>query len=135
MQGIKNFRSHSIGLLVLLAIQYTLGMLVNLYVKFPPDVTTNQQWDFARDQWLLMAHIGLGMLILIGSIALWVMAIRAKDRVWKIASGLAFGSILLAIITGSEFISMQKEPYSFAMSLFFITAIASLSWGIYRSKS
>src|SRR6476646_1189324 len=117
-------------LLAFLACQYILGMLANLFIAFPEGNNDWQQWEFAKTQLLLMAHIVLGMLLLIGSIALYIRAFRAKDRTWKIASGIGLGSILLAIISGSEFISSQQEYYSLVMSVLFIVAVGAFGWGL-----
>ena len=110
-------------------------MITNLFVQFPEGVTGQSQWDFARTQLILVSHIILGLLLLVGSIVMYVRAIRAKDRNWNIAAGVGFGSILLAIISGSQFISLQKDYYSLLMSLFFVTAIGAYGWGIYKSKA
>jgi len=67
-------------------------------------------------------------------VVLLVRAIRLYDESWKISAGVGLGSILLAIMSGSEFISTQAELYSFAMSLLFVVAVVALCWGIYKTK-
>jgi heme A synthase len=135
MKASQKLRGHAIGLLGLLAVQYVLGMLSNLFVSFPEHNSDWQQWEYAKQQLLVMSHIVVGMLLLVGTIVLLVRAIQTHDKAWKISAGLGFGSILLAIISGSEFISSQSDSYSLVMSLFFLTAVMSLGWGIYKTKS
>lgn len=125
---------HGIGLMGGLVVQYILGMLTNLYVSFPENGTVNQNWEFTRGQWLVLAHILIGLLLIFGTASLYVRAIRAKDRTWKIAGGIAAGSVILAFVSGEEFVSNQSDVYSFAMSLFFILALGSIAWGVYKTK-
>lgn len=120
-------------MLALLACQYILGMLTNFFVPFP-EGPADQQWQFASTQLLPMAHIVLGLALLVGALVLLVKAIRLKDRVWKIASSVGLGAILLAVEAGSEFVTTQEEGYSFAMSILFIVAVAAYGWGVYKSK-
>src|SRR4051812_42260322 len=121
----RKLRGHAFGMVGLLIAQYVLGMLANLYVQFPENQTEWQMWDFAKTQPLILTHIALGMLLLFGTLVLVIRAINAKNRPWRIASGLAFGSIVLAIVSGSEFITTQNDWLSLAMSLFFIVALVS----------
>jgi len=114
--------------------EYLLGMLTNLLVSSPEGGADWQQWEFARTQLPVMAHVILGLLLLVGSIVVCIWAFRAEDRTWKIASGIGLGSILLAIVSGSEFISSQRDYYSLVMSLLLIAAITAYAWGIYKTK-
>ena len=135
MSTASKMRNHGMGLLALLLLQFVLGMLTNLFVSFPETNDGYKQWDYARSHILVIAHIALGMLLLIGTIVLFVRAVRARDRNWKIASGLGLGSVILAIMSGSEFISSQNDALSFAMAMFFVVALVSLGWGVYKSKT
>jgi len=134
MKTNNKLRVQAYFLLGFLSLQYLLGMLTNLFVAFPENNTDLQQWEFAKTQFMLMAHIILGILLLVGAIMLYIRAFQAKDRHWKIASGIGLGSILLAILSGSEFISTQSEYYSLVMSLLFILAVGAFGWGIYQSN-
>jgi hypothetical protein len=125
---------HAMGMIGVLILQYILGIAVNLYVQFPEGASAAQNWDFMRGQWLVWAHLILGTLIVLGTISLYVRAIKLKDKTWKIAGGIAMGSVILAWISGEEFVSGQVDIYSFIMSLLFIIALVSLGWGVYQSK-
>jgi heme A synthase len=127
-------KSYAFMLMGLLALQYILGMITNLYVEFPAGKSNSQEWHFASSQFVVMSHIILGMLLLVASVALWVKAYKSDDKNWKIASGITFGSVVLAAVSGSEFVSLQQEIYSFAMSAFFVLAVGALAWGLYAGK-
>ncbi len=127
-------KRQAIGIIVMLVLEYILGMTTNLFVHFTQGQAAQANWDFARTQLPLMAHIILGMLILLAAIVLYIQAVKARSRTWKIPSGIGLGSVLLTIFSGSEFVSKQSDSYSFVMSLLFIVALSSYGWGIYKSK-
>lgn len=136
MKYLRNKLSkHALSILGLLTIQYAFGMIANLYVTFPANNTDYQQWEFAGTQFIVMAHIIVGFLILFGTIALLVRAIRTNDKAWKTPSIVAVVSVVLAIMSGSEFISTQTQLYSLIMATLFLVISASIAWGIYRSGS
>jgi hypothetical protein len=130
----KKLRLHGIIILAFLLAEYIFGMLTNLYIHFPEGNTSGQQWEYAGGQGLVIAHIILGTLLVLTAISLLTMAIKAKDRIWKLVASVGFGAILLASAFGSEFVSKQNESSSFWMSLFFIVAVAAYGWGLYTTK-
>ncbi|HSW77235.1 MAG TPA: hypothetical protein VLG36_00365 [Candidatus Chromulinivoraceae bacterium] len=86
-------------------------------------------------QWLIWAHLIVGTLIVLGTVSLYVRAIKLKSKPWKIAAGIATGAVVLAWYCGEEFISRQLDIYSYAMSLLFIIAFVSLGSGIYKNNT
>jgi hypothetical protein len=127
-------RAHGLIILGMLIVQYVFGMLSNLFVAFPEGATAWEQWKFAHGQFVMMAHIDIGVLLLGMAVALYVRAVRRHHRIWKIAAGGGMGAILLAVVSGSEFINTQSDVYSVTMSLLFIIAVAAYGWGIYATK-
>ena len=130
----NSLRGHSIGMIALLIIESLLGMMINIYVQLPAGASTSKNWEFAQGQWLVWAHIIVGSLLVLGVIALYIRAIKLKDRIWKIAGGIASVSVILAFVCGEEFVSNPRNILSFAMSLFFTVAVLSVFWGIYQTK-
>jgi hypothetical protein len=130
----RTLNKHGMGMLVLLIVQYVLGTLANLFVQFPENASVGQNWEFMRGQWLIWAHVIVGTLIVLGVLALYVRAIKMKDKVWKISGGIASGSVILAFISGEEFVSKPQALLSLTMSLLFIVALLSISWGVYKTK-
>lgn len=118
-------------MIALLVIQYILGMLTNLYVQFPEGGSAGRNWEFMHGQWLIWAHLITGTLIVLGTIALYVRALKLKNKVWKLTGGITAASAVLAWVCGEEFVSTQADAYSFAMSVFFIVALVALGWGLY----
>lgn len=134
VKAIKGFRTHSIVMLVLLLIQYVLGMITNLYVQFPENSQPEQLWAAAQSQFASMAHIILGMLLLVVAILIIVRAVMSKNRtlVWISVAGLV--SILVAIISGSMFINAQSDVYSLVMAIAFIVSLVVYGWGMLEAK-
>lgn len=122
------------GLIKGLCLQFLLGILTLIYVAFPESGGPREMWEFARTQPLVIAHIILGTLLILGAAVLHFKSHKSKNRVWTIASGAGFLSILGAWLAGEEFVSNQNDSFSLLMSLFFITGIFSYVWGIYHTK-
>jgi hypothetical protein len=133
-QNYSTLKRHATGLIVGLTLQYILGMITTIFVKFPEDKHEGELWQFAWSQIPLALHIILGFLLLFGSLALLVRATRTHNRLWIATSGIGFGFIFISAVVGSKFIPTQQEIYSFVMSLGFIGAMLSYFWAIYRFK-
>ena len=127
-------KKYGIWMLALLAIQYILGVITNLFVKFPDTQNPSALWEFAWKQIPTALHIILGFTLLFLSIKIVIVATKKKVKNWLLPAWAGFISILLAFINGAAFIDEQKDIYSFLMALFFITTVASYVWGMYKSK-
>jgi len=116
-----------------LAVQFLLGIAVNLYVQFPEDQGPKAQWDFASNNWLVIAHLILGTLLVLGAIALVVRAIKARSATWKMPAIAGLLSLILAWTGGDGFAATQNDSLSYIMAVGFILGILSYVWGLYRS--
>src|ERR1700694_5059184 len=111
MRTVKRLNIHAVVLLILLTVQYVLGMAANLFVQFPNHVTEGQLWEFAWSQTSIAAHIIVGSLLILGALALIIRAIRAKNREWVRWSSIGFLTLLIAGLSGSRFIPTQQGIY------------------------
>lgn len=123
-----------IGLIVMLIIQYFLGMYVNLYTSFPDDKDKLKLWEFAGTQIPLVLHMAMGTLLVIAGLVLVISSYKCKSDSWKFASLFGFVGIVLAAFTGERFVSTQQEIYSYGMSSFYILSVLAYCLGIYNSK-
>lgn len=104
---------------ILLLVQFLLGMLVNFYVKIPQD---NPGLAFQQSG-LLIAHSLLAVLLLVSAgVCLWL-AIKTKQSTKAAVSGIV--SILVAFIAGHIFVGTQNDLWSLVMALGFIAAVLS----------
>jgi hypothetical protein len=131
MKPTTHLRPQAIIFIIFLLIQYLLGMLSNLYAKFPGN---DMNWKYATSHALIILHIIVGTLLMVSMIVLFIRAARSKDRLWKLCSGISFAAIVLAMISGTAYISAQNELYSLIMSIMFVVALASISIALYKTK-
>ncbi len=130
----STLKPHAVGMIGGLILQYLLGMTANLFVTFPEGKHGGQLWLFAWRQVSIAIHIILGFLLLIGTIALLVRAIREKSTSWITVSIIALVGIIGAITGGSLFIPSQTAIYSFVMAAGFIVALLAYFWGLYTDR-
>src|SRR5258708_4319296 len=100
MAKVNSLKTHTLGLIIGLSLEYILGMTTNLYVHFPEGVKEGAAWEFAWSQIPLAAHIILGLLLVVGASALVVKAIKAKDKNWIRTSVIGFLAILTSGLGG-----------------------------------
>lgn len=123
------------GLIIGLSLQYILGITITIFVKFPENLSKGQSWIFAWKQIPLAIHIILGIFLLLGSIVLFIRAIKVSQKKWIVASTVGLAAILASILSGASFIERQSDTYSYIMALSFIIALLAYIWGLYSSKT
>lgn len=137
----KTLRVLSWVALLLLSIEFVLGMLVNLFVEIPSPLpgTTGGilqalVWSLAQTRMpSLWLHVVVGIALLFISIALIVLSIVARQSRWMIASLLAALGILFATLSGMGFVNTGEDASSMAMSIGFVLALLSYGTGLYFS--
>lgn len=122
------------GLKIGLAVQFILGIYVNLFVHFPENADTSHNWAFARHNWWVMLHVLLGTSLLIGAVVFIVRVYRHKLNLWKLPASLGLVGILLAWIGGERFVATQQDAWSFVMALGFVLAVSIYGWGLARNE-
>lgn len=125
-------RQQGLGLIIGLSLQFILGIITNLYIKFPDTSNRNDLWHTIWSNVASAAHAVLGILLVLGSLTLLVRSLRKSDSTWKIASVIGFVGILVAGFSGSQFVSTQNDAYSLAMALGFIVAVIAYAWGLFK---
>jgi hypothetical protein len=130
----NRLRKQGIGMLVALTVEYLLGIAVNLYITFPNTKNQMLLWQFASKQVPLAMHMLVGILMVVGSLVLVILSLKLKDRSWVVCSVIGFIAIVLAALTGSQFIPTQENGYSFAMAACFIIAFLAYAVGVYKTK-
>ena len=121
-------------MLWLLAVEYILGMYAAMFIELPKGVAEKDIWSFAWKQFPIALHIIIGLLLVIGSITLLIMAIRKKEKPWIWATVLGTVGVFGAFGAGSAFVSSGAESYSFIMAISFLIAFAGYGWGLYKNR-
>ncbi len=119
-----------IAVLLVLSLEYILGMATALFVTFPSDDSAKILWKFAGSQLLLALHMIVGMLLLVFSIAILGVAVKQKTKKWIFFGVVGIVSILAATATGSQFVSTQNAMQSFLMSVFFMISCMAYVAGV-----
>jgi hypothetical protein len=114
---------------VLLAAQFLVGMLVNLYVQVPaahPGANSSEYfsgvaqgvaWALLHAPLWLQVHSIVGLLLFIASIVLIAFAIAARRRAWIILSIIGLFGIMAAGFNGASFMNYGHDFSSLLMSL------------------
>lgn len=122
-------RRTSLAVLVLLVVEYGLGLYVNLYVAVPAaDRGGSLGGAIAQGPALLSAHAVLGLLLGLGALAALVRAIRARH--WAVTAFSAAGllAVAFAAVAGAAFTSTGNQADSMAMAV--MTGVALLCYAI-----
>ncbi len=130
----RGLRVHGILMILLLAVQYILGMINNFFVNFPQSGQPETMWRYAASQASEISHIFLGLLLFVSAVILVIRAIRARNRSWIIASTIGLIGIMSAIYGGVTFIPSQNDQLSFVMAVAFMVAFLAYSWGVYAGR-
>jgi hypothetical protein len=127
-------RQANLALLILLAVQFALGIGVNLYVTLPAAGHPGHASWFGNGA-LLALHATLGMLLILGAIFVLVRAIMARNAALIITSAAGLVAILLAAFFGSGFTDKLTDGYSLGMAIAFAVALACYAIGLYATST
>ena len=135
-------RGWAFGLLVALLVQFGLGMYVNLFANIPLNHPGHGASDFFAGSYhsvawaetsphaplILAFHAGFGLLLVVGSLWLAVLAIRGRRTgiMWAAILGALF--ILGAGFNGASFLNYNEDANSYVMALLFAAAV--LCYGV-----
>ena len=131
----NSLKRQGIGMVIVLAIEYLLGMTSNLFVQFPNSKSEGAMWAYAFKSIPTALHIIVGILLVGGSIMLLIRSIQRKNKLWIRISIIGLITLIMAAMSGSRFIPTQQASYSYIMSIAFIAAFLAYGWGVYQTKN
>lgn len=132
--------------LLLLAVQFLIGMLVNLYVTVPavhPGANASNYfsgvvqavvWALTHGTLYLLLHAIIGLLLFLASLILMGLAIAARRRAWIISSIIGWIGIMGAGFNGASFMNYGHNFSSLLMSIGFLLAVISYAVGFYVTR-
>jgi hypothetical protein len=125
---------------LLLIIQFIIGMWMNLFAVFPSFSSSFFMYGMMRVMFSvpeLMAHMMLGVLIGLISIMIFMILAMGGDYRLLSLSAIASISILIAGISGLEFVfsGYVNNVFSFIMSIGFIFTVVAYSLILYLLSS
>ena len=116
------------AMIILLVGQYVLGMYSNLFVTIPDGV---DGWKWMSNSLVIMGHVTLGTLLLVVSVAVVALGVRARSRTWVIVSVLGLLGIGASLVGGSTFMNGQSDAMSFLMACGLGVAMVAYAAGVY----
>jgi hypothetical protein len=139
----QRLRDQFLGQLIILIVQFLLGMAVNLFVTItrdhpganPPEyfggVVQSVTWATLHGPLLLILHSILGLLLVLNAFGLLIRAIRMRTR--NLISVTAFGAfgILASGFNGGSFLNYNDNVSSMLMASFFAVALVAYVVGVY----
>jgi hypothetical protein len=128
-----SLRGASFGALVMLIIQFAIGMVVNLYVTVPSadrgsSFLTAIGRALSHGPAALAVHAGLGLLLILAAVALIVRALQARHTAVLVLSVAGLLAIIGAAVNGAGFVANSSNSASLVMAL--STAVAMLCYAI-----
>ncbi len=123
-------RRASLAILIVLIVQFALGISVNLYVTLPAAGHPGHSSWFGNDT-LLALHATLGMILVLAAIFVLVRAIMARNAALIVTSSAGLVSIGLAFFFGASFTDKLTNGYSLGMALAFAVALACYTIGLF----
>jgi hypothetical protein len=125
-------RGAAFGALVMLIIQFAVGIVINLYETVPnadkgSGLLTAVGRALSGGPAGLAAHAGLGLLIFLAAVALLVRAIIARERAAIGFSAVGLLAIITAAVNGARFVSDGGQA-SASMTMALATAVGMLCY-------
>ena len=131
IKRIRGLRANSLAAVVMLSLQYSLGIYVNLYSTLPASDTGKALFPgfavaVAKGPVVLSIHAILGTLLLISASTAVIRSVRMSAPAPIALTVVGLLAILAAWLSGSIFIGKQTNGHSIAMAL--ATAVALLCY-------
>lgn len=127
-------RQASLAVLIVLIVQFALGMGVNLYVTLPAAGRPGHGSFFGNGA-LLAIHAALGMFLILAAIFVLVRAIMARNVTLIVTSAAGLAAILIAAFFGSGFASKLTDGYSLGMAMATAVALACYAVGLLAASA
>ena len=123
-------RQANLAIVILLIVQFGLGIGVNLYVTLPAAGRPGHASWFGNGP-LLALHATLGMILVLSAIFVLVRAITARNAALIVTSSAGLVAIGAAFFFGASFTEKLTDGYSLGMAISFAAALACYAIGLY----
>lgn len=142
----RMLRAITLTILLLLAAQFLIGMMVNLFVVVPSShpgtnapeyfsgVVTGVLWVLGHGTLWLLLHAIVGLALFLCSLILPGLAIASRRRAWIISSIFGLLGIMAAGFNGASFLNYGHDFSSLLMSIGFLLAVVPYMIGIYVTR-
>jgi len=132
-RDLARLRGSSFGALVMLIVQFAIGIVVNLYATVPAADQGGFLHAFGKalssPPASLASHAGLGLLIVLAAIALVVRAALVRHIAVLVLSSVGLLAIVAAAVNGVRFVA-DGGPENASLAMALSTAVAMLCYAI-----
>ena len=123
---VRAVRATFLVTLVLLVIQYVLGMIASLEVQLP----AGDAWSWAlQNSPIILLHIILGTLLLVGALVAVILSSVARHTAGIITASAGVVLLIVAWRSGADFLATQHNTASLWMALGFMGAFIAYLLG------
>ena len=120
-------RQVSLAALIMLVVQYGLGITLNLYIAVPAsDAHAGLTQEIANGPLMLTVHALFGLALVGAALVLLVRAVRLDDRVIAVLAAAGLTALGGAFASGEIFVRNGQNGASLAMAL--LTGVALLCY-------
>jgi len=127
-------RRASLAILIVLIVQFALGISVNLYVTLPAAGHPGHSSWFGNGA-LLALHAALGMFLVLAALFVLVRAIMARNVTLIVTSAAGLVAIGVAFFFGASFTDKLTNGYSLGMAISFAAALACYTIGLFAAST
>lgn len=128
---VKAFRITVLVSLVLLVLQYILGIIANLEVSLPAG--NAWRWVF-QNSVLIQLHIYNGTLLIVAAVVALILSFVARHRAGMITALAGLALIVFSWLSGAEFLGSGDNGFSLRMGLGFMGAFIAYIVGYYLAR-
>jgi len=127
-------RRANLAIVIVLIVQFALGIGVNLYITLPAAGHPGHSAWFGNGP-LLALHVLLGMVLSLAAIFVLVRAIMARNAALIVTSAAGLAAIGLAFFFGASFTEKLTNGYSLGMAISFAAALACYTIGLHAAST
>ena len=127
-------RQANLAIVIVLIVQFALGISVNLYVTLPAAGHPGHASWFGNGA-LLALHASLGMFLVLAAVFVLVRAIMARNRTLILTSAAGLAAIFLAFFFGASFTDKLTNGYSLGMAISFAAALTCYVIALYAAST
>ena len=125
--GLEAVRQVSLAALIMLVVQYGLGIVLNLYIAVPAsDAHAGLTQEIANGPLMLTLHAVLGLALIGTALVTLLRAVRLEDRAAAVLAAAGLTAIGGAFASGEIFVRSGQNGASLAMAL--LTGVALLCY-------
>ena len=137
------YRTASFAAILMLIVQFMLGMAVNLFVVIPKDhpgsnapeyfsgVAQSVAWALLHGHVLLILHAGFGLVLVFASVGTLVQAIRSRTRGLIVSASFGAFGVIAAGFNGGSYLNYHEDFSSMIMATGFAVAMVAYAIGLY----